>query len=254
LKDPNVNLLHTKNGNPLFFMAYDRELKRLKNQILKNAKFTTKNYKGETVLFHILNLYLETNDKKEELEYQQFLLEEFNEILYKEPILIAERDLDDCSLIETILLMNREQGRKATEFLFLISKLLQSLLEQEFLEAFQNIIFKSFGLVLLNIEIFLDLNTTPKDRILDLHRRVPFLTYLEGSRYEKVKKCISSFIRYDFLNMVNSFFRAVRIGDLNTIMQIIELDKKKCITKMRDYSGRNCLHISVLYSRLQITR
>lgn len=129
------------------------------------------------------------------------------------------------------------------------------MLEQEYLEVFQNMIFKSFGLVLINIEIFLDTNTTPRDRILDLHRRTPLLAYLNDMKqHERVKNCILSFIRYDFLNLVKSFFRAIRIGDLNSIMQIIELDKNKCITKMRDYSGRSCLHISVLYSRLQITK
>lgn len=75
-------------------MAYSKELRHLKHQILKNAKFTTKNYKGETALFHILNLYLEcSGKKKEDREYQSFLLEEFNDILYHEPILLAERDL-----------------------------------------------------------------------------------------------------------------------------------------------------------------
>ena len=138
--------------------------------------------------------------------------------------------------------------------LFLISRFLQKLSETDNVEVIQNLIFKSYGLVLMNTQIFLDLNATARERLLDIHRRISFEKYLMDSKYEGVKSCVNNLIRCDFLSMVSNFFRAIRIGDMSNLQQIIELDQMKCIMSMRDYSGRTCLHLSVLYSRLQITK
>ena len=88
-----MNLLNSKTGCPFYFHAYSETFRHLKNQILLNANFLVKNYRGESILFHLIDLYLVAPEKTTpEKDYVKFLLEEFSQVLEKEPMLLAERD------------------------------------------------------------------------------------------------------------------------------------------------------------------
>ena len=158
-------------------------------------------------------------------------------------------------MIEKILTMNSQSKQKSIEFLVLISKFLQKMTDANNVMLFQNMIIKSYGIVLVNIPIYIDLDKDEEEEASS--GSLPFKEYLETSdnnNNNEISACIKHLVRYDFMNMINNFFRAIKIGDLNALMMIIEFDKRKCILKTSDYSGRSCLHVAVLYSRNSITK
>lgn len=143
--------------------------------------------------------------------------------------------------------MDTKSKQKSSQFLLLISEFVKKMVEANNVMLFQNMIIKSYGIVLVNIPIYLEEDT-------EIRKSIPFKEYLESTDNNEIKTCIKHLVRYDFMNMINNFFRAIKIGDLNALMMIIEFDKRKCILKTSDFSGRSCLHVSVLYSRISISK
>lgn len=88
--DANVNLFHSKKGKPIYFLAYEEKFKHHKVEILKNANLKIKNYRGESALFYLHELYLQQDPNN--TEYLNYLLSEFKETLFKDPMLISERN------------------------------------------------------------------------------------------------------------------------------------------------------------------
>ena len=133
----NVNFFDSTNGNPFYFLAFEAEFRRFKQEILSNSNFNIKNHRGQNILFHILNLYLNSENR----EYNQELLKDFNLILNRNPILLTQRDETDLSLFETILFLPPTLYSKASEFILLISKFILELLKIQDLDALNEIIF-----------------------------------------------------------------------------------------------------------------
>ena len=131
---------------------------------------------------------------------------------------------------------------------------LQKLTDTDNVQPFKEMILKGYGLVLMNTPIFLDVGSTIRERFLDLHRRVTFNKWLSDSAAENIKETIQKLVKSGFPGMVSNFFNAIRIGDVSRLERIIDSDPHDCLFKVKDYSGRSCLHLSVLYSRLQITK
>lgn len=157
-------------------------------------------------------------------------------------------------MIEKILSSDREVRRVGTEILFKISLFLQKLTESENIEPFRSMILQGYGPILVNTPIFLDIESTVRERVVDVHRRVAYGKWLENSSYETIKSLASRLLRQDFVNMVNTFFKAIKIGDMNNLMQIIQMDYDNNLMKVNDFSGRTCLHLSILYGRSKITK
>ena len=88
--DANVNLFHSKKGYPIYFLAYEEQFRHHKIDILKNANLKIKNYRGESALFYLHELYLRQDENNE--DHRKYLLNEFNETLFKDPMLISERN------------------------------------------------------------------------------------------------------------------------------------------------------------------
>ncbi len=158
------------------------------------------------------------------------------------------------TIIERIFSSDKESTKISTEILFKISLFLQKLTGEDKAEPFRQMISNGFGLVLLKTPIFLDVESTVRERMLDIHRRQAFGKWLQTTTAESIKETINKIMHSGFATLLNSFFNSIRIGDMNKTTQAIDSDTNGCIMNMKDYSGRTCLHLSVLYGRLQLTK
>ncbi len=243
-----VNFFHSKNGNPFYFLAYEQEFSTFKEDILTNANFNVKNYRGQSVLFHIVNLYLQSAESS----YANELLKDFNSVLTRNPALLAARDETDLSLYETILELPPDIYSKTKELLELISKFLLGCIRIKDYNLFQEMIFDSYGLVLINTPIFENLKEIESNNleITSQAKTQTLKDYLnQSNENQPLIDFFNEYVDFYFNSLVVDFFKAIKMGDTLSLKSIIDLDKKKILTKFKDYSGRSCLHLSILFNR-----
>ena len=242
-----VNFFHSKNGMPFYFLAYEQEFSIFKEDILANANFNIKNYRGQSVLFHIANLYLQSIEQS----YANEMLKEFNSVLTRNPTLLAARDETDLSLYETLLALPPILFSKATEILRSISKLLLGSIRIKDYDLLQEMIFDSYGLVLVNTYIYEEKAvTSDSDDFQNTNQIQKLGDYINQSNENK--ELIDFFhenVDFYLNSLVVDFFKAIKMGDTLSLKSIIDLDKKKILTKFKDFSGRSCLHLSILFNR-----
>ncbi|CAF4304865.1 unnamed protein product [Rotaria magnacalcarata] len=90
----NVNILCT-DGLPFFFHCFNEIISNdVRKIILSKSNMYTKSSKGETFLFHLINLYSKNENEK--------YLNVFKAILYHHPLLLAQRNHQEQTIIEYI--------------------------------------------------------------------------------------------------------------------------------------------------------
>ena len=242
-----VNLLHSKSGNPFFFYAFELGFSTLKNDILRSANFFIKNYRGQNILFHLVQTYASQTNLTE----FKYLLNDFHSLLTKHPMLIAQRDQEDVTLVETILTMPPVMYLKAVDFLIEISFFILDIINAENMNLLQEFFLSSYGLVFLNSPVYIEKTSGdfgPEYHVMNLER------YLNEINNKSSISPLKSLIGNEFVNLVADFLKSIKAGDLEKMKAVMSYDKRKCLTKVKDFSSRTCLHIAVLYSQATIAK
>jgi hypothetical protein len=264
-KNCDVNLPNSKTGWPFYFYAFHAEFREHKGALLKNSNLTVKNQHGQTVLFHLVDLYLEDfsssphhaeDEQQHEGEEcrQCSLVDDFNSLLRSSPLLITCRDGKDTTLIEYILLLSRQDSyRRAAVFLREISKFTLELVETKKLKVFQEMIYHSYGLVLLNTPVFNFTHDTD-DIQQSYFQTLTLEQYVMRNNVYEMKSYIRKFFDADFFKMIGDFFAKIKMGDVSAVKSVLALERNYFLIKFRDYSGRTCLHVAVLYGQKMVTK
>ena len=245
----NVNFLNSKTGNPLYYFAFVKKYSRFKSALLKNANYNIKNYRGQSVLFYLIYLYIHINFEDDQntaaATDAQIILEHFRDIISKNTMLLTHRDQDCQTLTEMIITLEPNYYKKALAFLKEISDFLLNALSEKNLKIIQKMIYHSYGLVLMSSCIF------PKDAditSLTVKNSVTLDEYiLDNNLFEFIHN--SKSFENDFLYKIYEFNAAIRYGDENSVRKHINENGDKFLIATRDYSGRSCLHLAVLFSQ-----
>ena len=213
-----VNIMCT-DGLPFFFhMFHTCFSNNIRQFILSNANLSLKTSKGETFLFHLIRLY----DQCENDEY----LNAFNNILNNEPLLVAERN---------------EQGRTIVDHLELLPSLSYHRL-RIFYDAVKDILIKQLTNNLLIERLVLNgfgyhLLLYFADESVQLSKFANNLLYS--------LKC-----RRGVPALIHDLTQAIVDNDLAKVKDIFRLKSNICFAK--DWWGRTCTHLAVLYGDHQI--
>ena len=236
-----VNLPNSKSGKPIYFCAFSPQFVQIKNDILSRANFNAKNHNGQSVLFYLVDLYLNENT-----EHKNELLTSFVEILNRYPMLLTHRDANESTLIEEILSKNPKDFKKSLIFLKQISNFILGLLETRNFKVFKEMFYQSYGLVLLNTPIYLSNN---HDFVF-----IPFEDFVETHNKQDIKIYLRKLLDNNFVINLNNFITAICNGDLNFIKNLFKIEKNISLLRIRDYSGRSCLHLACLYGQSHIVK
>ena len=108
-------------------------------------------------------------------------------------------------------------------------------------------IFDGYGLVLMNTPLFI---SNPDDS--NSNGKILLKEYISSHHMvngKTLNNFFDTFIDFYVNSLVIDFFKAIKMGDILNLKAIIDLDKKNILTKFKDFSGRSCLHLSILYNR-----
>lgn len=244
LLGPDVNLYHSKLGNPFYFLAYEIEYKNIKADLLHNANFNVKNYRGQTILVHLVNLYLQSDNK----EYNESLFSDFCQILNRNPSLIIQRDDNDVTLHETLITLAPNLHSQANVFLNQISQVVYGFLKIQDIDRFKEMVYDSYGFILMNTLVPLQ-NDSSRDLKPDDSKKILFRDYILDSTNQTLKEFLKEYIDFYANSLVIDFFKAIKMNDMLNLKAIVDLDKKKILTNFKDFSGRTCLHVAILFNR-----
>ncbi|CAF0745128.1 unnamed protein product [Brachionus calyciflorus] len=235
-----VNLPNSKTGNPLYFHAFESDFKSLKNEFLSRANFNAKNQHGQNVLFYIVNLYLNENLTQED---RDDLLGDFRSILKTYSMLLTHRDQDESTLIEAILSTSPNNFKRLNVFMKEISNFLLRIFDEKNFRIFQDMFYQSYGLVLLNTPIYGDETET-----------ITFEEFINRNNFNEIKIYLKKIFDSDYLDNINNFVIAIKSGNLNGIKELLKNEKNYSLLRIRDYSGRSCLHLACLFSQSHIVK
>ncbi|CAF2110388.1 unnamed protein product [Rotaria magnacalcarata] len=217
----NVNILCT-DGLPFFFHCFNEIISNdVRKIILSKSNMYTKSSKGETFLFHLINLYSKNENEK--------YLNVFKAILYHHPLLLAQRNHQEQTIIEYIAFTTSTltYNRLRTFYNPILNVLMLQLKRRFIIEEF---ILNQFGYYLL---------------IFFRNKKLPMKTQV-----------------YDLLYSLQSDkgLPAV-ISDLKQAVTDDNFVKLKQISKIKpnafyanDSFGRRCIHLAVLYQRYDILK
>jgi hypothetical protein len=247
-----VNFLHSETGNPLYYAGFSSLYKKVKKKILIDADLLKKTYKGQNVLFFLVKLYSKTNESS--------LLNDFSIILSEYPMLITDRDQYNLTLIETILTMKPSRYCKAIDFLFEISKfIIINLLSSDNSQLFKDMVYNSYGLILLNSPIFIDSSMNPiinRDKY-DMRKcqSVTVERFIKDStKLPKLNHSLVYFFESKFMETINDLIYAIKTGDINLIYKIMNDQNNKNLLRIKDGSGRSCLHLATFYGKIAVIK
>lgn len=253
-KNCNVNLLNSNSGNPFYFNAFQPEYSRLKSELLKNANFSVKNNNGQSLLFYIVYMYLkcksETNDENVNNLFEAGLIDDFVQILKQCPLLLTDRDQENLSLVEWIIQMGPLTFKRAEIFLKQISNTMLELLQDKNFKVFQEMIYHSYGLVLLNSPIY----NEPENLKLVEQQTITFEQFILENNLNEMKIYLKKFQDMNFFKLANDFVKAIKVGDLVSIRNFLLIEKNHFLVKLKDISGRSCLHLAVLYGQKPVIK
>ena len=243
-----VNLYHTKSGNPFYYSAFEEEFQCIKDKLMSAADLAIKNQRGQNVLFYIVFLY--ANSQKNS-EYDKQLISDFNRLLTSDAMLLVQRDQDEVALIESIICMPPALFKRAVVFLKELSDHLLRIVHDDNPQIVRNMVLRSYALTLIKSPVFPQ--NTFKPSAFKLAGNLTFEEYIEQKNLKQIKRCIMNFEDH-YINMLCQFRQAIKIGDLTSISSLMEGDKKKWLVYSRDYSGRSCLHLAVLYGQASVVK
>ncbi|CAF0803700.1 unnamed protein product [Rotaria sp. Silwood1] len=213
-----VNILCT-DGLPFYFHMFDNYISNdIQQFILSNANINIKSSKGETFLFHLVRLY----DQNENKEY----LNTFNNLLNNQPLLLSQRN---------------EQGRTIVDDVELTSSLSYYKL-RIFYDTIKNVIIDQMKNSII-IERFV-LNGFGYHLLLFFNDEKIQLTKFVNDLLRSLK------LRQGLPALIYDLAQAIEDDDLVKIQNIFRI--KSNIYFAKDWSGRTCAHLAVLYQRRQI--
>ncbi|CAF0917041.1 unnamed protein product [Adineta ricciae] len=216
-----VNILCT-DGLPFFFHCFQPFIsKEIRSNILLNSNMLTKSSKGETFLFHLMRLYTS------EVNPEYITL--FKAIIINNPLLIAQRNEEERSIVEVIeLSTSMNTYKKLQPFYEAVKHLLVLHLKSDLI--IEQLILNSFGY---------DLVIYCRNKTLLMTKYVyRLLRNLKSNR--------------GFTVWITSFLHAVVMNDLTRVAYILSL--KKCIHQAKDSFGRTGAHLAVLHQRYDILK
>ncbi|UJR25710.1 hypothetical protein I4U23_007061 [Adineta vaga] len=213
-----VNISCT-DGLPFFFHMFDKSISdNIRKQILTNANFNMKSSKGETFLFHLIHLY----DQNENVQYVNM----FQDILYNQPLLLTQRNEQGRTIVDEIELTSTLTYNKFRVFYEIIQKTLINQMKNNLI--MERFVLNGFGYHLLLF--FRDDNIQLTKFVSDLLRSLKLRQGLPALMYDLVQGIVND--------------------DLGQVQSILKT--RSNIHLAKDWSGRTCIHLSVLYRRRQI--
>ncbi len=216
-----VNIICT-DGLPFYFHMFDKCFSiNIQKIILLNANFNIKSSKGETFLFHLIHLY----DQNENKQYFDI----FHNIITNQPLLLTQRNEQGRTIIDEISLTSTLTYNKLQIFYDIIKDTLYNQLKTN--NMIERYVLNGFGYHLLLL-LFNDENLQLSKYSNDLLRSLKFRQGLPG--------------------LMNDLIEAISNDDLGKIQNIFKINSNIYFTK--DWSGRTCAHLAVLYQRRQILK
>ncbi|CAF3648034.1 unnamed protein product [Rotaria socialis] len=213
-----VNVFCT-NGLPFFFHMFAKCISSdIQQSIFSNANFNLKSSKGETFLVRLIHLY----DEYENKEY----LNVFDQILNKQPLLLSQRDEHGRTVVDHIELTSSLSYHKLSIFYEKIKEILMNQIKND--TIIERFILNSFGYHLL---LFFNDENAP-------------LTRSANDLLRSLK------LRQGLPALMFNLSQAIEENDLVKIQSIFKT--KSNIYFAKDWSGRTCAHLAVLYQRRQI--
>ncbi|CAF3948332.1 unnamed protein product [Adineta steineri] len=213
-----VNIICT-NGLPFYFHMFKKYITNdIQKFILSKANLNIKSLKGDTFLFHLIHLY-EQNENKE-------YLNTFTNILYNQPLLLTERNEQGRTIVDEIELTSTILYNKLRIFYDAIQNVLEEQMKDNL--VLERFVLNGFGYHLLLF--FNDENMELTKFLIDLLRSLK--------------------IRQGLIVLMYDLVEAIADDNLEQIKNIFKT--KSNIYFAKDWSGRTCAHLAVLYRRRQI--
>jgi hypothetical protein len=215
-----VNIICT-DGLPFYFHIFEKCFSiPIQKQILTNANWDIKSFKGETFLFHLIHLY-DQNDNKQYFEI-------FDEIIHNQPLLLTQRNEQGRTIIDEIELTSSVTYNKSRIFYQTIKDTLLNHLKSNLL--IERYVLHGFAYHLL---------------LLYQEENLPITKFLND--------LLRSFkLQQGLLALMNDLVQAITDDDLGKIQHIFKI--KSNIHLAKDWAGRTCAHLAVLHRRRQILR
>lgn len=232
-----VNQLNSKTGDPFYFSAFEPEYFSIKSDLLRTSNLRFKNYFGQHVLFHIVKLY--------QIEPSDILIADFCFILKSSPFLLATRDQNQMTLIEWIIL--NEHFVKIEIFLKKISNLMIDLLADKCFRVFQDMIYHSYGIILLNTPIYVNESVS-------FQQTITFEQFVTENNANEMRIYLKKFYDISFFRLVDMFYKAIKSGDLHRVREFMAAEKSHFLVKIKDTFGRTSLHLAVLFGQKAIVK
>ena len=244
-----VNLPNSVNGDPFYFYAFNNEYSMIKQKLLVNANFEVKNTKGRSVLFHILLNYLRNANNSEILVN---LIKDFKEILLKHVCLVYQRDHEGCTLVETIISLPSEQYKQGLIFLKLINNFIfEEIFENKNFNQFLEFIYNGYSLILVNSKFDSNKGDKDNEKLININ----LFEYIKENCDDEFNKYTKFYLDANFFKILNNFNKFIKTGDLDSLKRLILTDNlKQSLIFFKDYGGRSCLHIAVLYNNIAIVK
>ena len=215
-----VNTMCT-DGLPFYFHLFKKYFSMdIRKEILAKANLHIKSSKGETILFHLVHLY----DQNEDEEY----LQTFTDIITNQPLLLTHRNEQGRTILDQIELTSAVTYKKLRVFSETIKDILWNQLKNN--ADLERYVLNGFGyhlLLLLNDE-----NVQMTKTLNDLVQSLRFRQGLPA--------------------LMDSLVVAIANDDLGKMQNIFKIKPNICFA--RDWAGRTCTHLAVLYRRRQILK
>lgn len=222
---PNVNIdmdILCTDGLPFFFHSFNENIPvDIRKIILSKSNMYMKSYKGETILFHLIDLYAE-DEKKE-------YINAFKTIVYYHPLLLTQRNQNEQTIIEHLefttstLIYNKLRPFYETIMSTLVLQLKRSLIVEE-------LVLNNFGYYLL---VFIQNKTL-------LMKKYVYDLLCSLQTYKGIPR------------LIQDLFQAVKDNNLGKLKQISTT--KSIAFYAKDSFGRTCIHLAVLHQKYTILK
>ena len=144
-----------------------------------------------------------------------------------------------------IITLSPTNYKKALIFLKETSDFLLKMLNEKNYEIFQQMIYQSYGFVLMNSFIFLSDKNEVATQNLSITNAVKLKKYILDNDLKELTVRSESFENY-FSHKIIEFNSVIKIGDLEAVKKCLNTEGNTFLIASRDYSGRSCLHLAVL--------
>ena len=248
-----VNILNSKTGDPLYYLAFEKKYSKFKGRLLNHANFFVKNYRAQSILFYLVNLYVSIYDENDidSKQEAQVIVDDFRAIITKNPLLITHRDQENCTFTEMIITFEPNNYQKALIFLKETSGLILRMIDEKNYETFQQMIYQSYGFVLMNSFIFKSDENESTSQNLSITNAVNFKNFIIDNDMKDLIVRMETF-ENNFSHKIYEFNAVIKVGDLEGVKRYLKTDGNEFLIESRDYSGRSCLHLAVLFGQPNI--